>query len=140
MPKNKKLNLIANVKMPNISFINKYIINSGVRGGWGQYLNCWGDASPHRELASPHRNFASPHRDLGVPPSRFERWMIRQKRPNFSRNFGEKTLQVSAKTFFFLVFIQFRRRNHVIFTKVLSHAKCVWSGLQKRPPMQNSTI
>ena len=33
----------------------------------------------------------------------------------------------------FLVFIQFRRRNYVIFTKVQSR-------LQKRPPMQNFTI
>ena len=49
-----------------------------------QYLNCMGDASPHRKLASPHRDFASPYRDLGVPPSRFERWMIRQKRPTNS--------------------------------------------------------
>ena len=56
-----------------------------------QYLNCRGDASPHRELASPHR-------DLGVPPSRFERCMIRQKLPNSSPNFGEKPLQFPAKT------------------------------------------
>ena len=33
MPKNKQSNLIANVKTPNIDFINKYIINSGIRGG-----------------------------------------------------------------------------------------------------------
>ena len=58
-----------------------------------------GDASPNRELASPHRDLASPHRDLGVPPSRFERWMIRRKRPNPSPKFGKKTLQFSAKTF-----------------------------------------
>ena len=36
--------------------------------------------------------------------------------------------------FFFLVFTQLRGRNHIISTKVLSHAKCVWSRLQKRPP------
>ena len=35
MPKNKQWNLIASVKMPNIDFINKYIINSGIRGGGG---------------------------------------------------------------------------------------------------------
>ena len=35
MPKNKQSNLIANVKMPNISFINKYIINSKRRGKGG---------------------------------------------------------------------------------------------------------
>ena len=68
---------------------------------YNQYLNCRGDASPHRQLASPHRDLASPHRDLGVPPSRFERWMIRQKRPNSSPNFCEKPLLFSAKTFFF---------------------------------------
>ena len=33
MPKNKQSNLIAKVKTPNIDFINKYIINSGIRGG-----------------------------------------------------------------------------------------------------------
>ena len=32
------------------------------------------------------------------------------------------------------MFIQFRRRNYVTFTKVLSHSKCVWSRLQKHPP------
>ena len=41
MPKNKQSNLIANVKVPNISFINKYIINSEIReeggGGGGGY-------------------------------------------------------------------------------------------------------
>ena len=30
--KNKQLNLIASVKVLNISFINKYIINSGIGG------------------------------------------------------------------------------------------------------------
>ena len=53
-----------------------------------------GDASPHRDLASPYR-------DLGVPPSRFKRWMIRRKRPVYSPNFGEKTLQFPVKIFFF---------------------------------------
>ena len=65
--------------------------------------------------------------------------MIRRKRPNSLPNFGEKPLQFSAKIFF-LVFIQFRRRNYVIFTKVLTHAKCVWLRGQKRPPIQNSII
>ena len=32
MPENKQSNLIANVKTPNIGFINRYIINSGIRG------------------------------------------------------------------------------------------------------------
>ena len=107
----------------------------------------------------PHRDLAFPHEDLGVPLLRFECWMIRRKRPNSSPNFGEKPLQFPAKTFFFgvhlifakkhfnfrqrlpfLVFIQFRRRNYAIFTKVLSHAKSVRSRLQKPPPMQNFTI
>ena len=33
MSKNKQWNSIANVKMPNIDFINKYIINSGINEG-----------------------------------------------------------------------------------------------------------
>ena len=88
-----------------------------------------------------------------VFPTRFERWMIRRKTPNSSPNFGKKPLQFPAKTIFFclylilakntsilgeelffLVFVQFRQQNYVIFPKVLSHAKCVWSRLQKRPP------
>ena len=32
MPKNKQSNLIAVVKTPNIGFINKYIINSEIKG------------------------------------------------------------------------------------------------------------
>ena len=49
---------------------------------------------------------------------------------------GEKThqfLDSRRRLLSFLVFIQFRRRNHVIFTEVQSR-------LQKRPPMQNFTI
>ena len=38
MPKSKRSNLIANVKMPNIGFINKYIINSEMRGKGGRGL------------------------------------------------------------------------------------------------------
>ena len=38
MPKNKQLNLIASVKTPNIGFIYKYFINSGIRGGGGGKL------------------------------------------------------------------------------------------------------
>ena len=38
MPKNKQSNLIANEKMPNIGFINKYIRNLGIgRGGGGLF-------------------------------------------------------------------------------------------------------
>ena len=33
MPENKQSNLIANVKTPNIGFINKCTINSGIRVG-----------------------------------------------------------------------------------------------------------
>ena len=49
---------------------------------------------------------------------------------------GEKTYQFldsRRRLLTFLVFIQFRRRNYVIFTEVQSR-------LQKRPPMQNFTI
>ena len=35
MPKNKQSNFIPSVKMSNISFINKYILNSGI--SWGGY-------------------------------------------------------------------------------------------------------
>ena len=40
MPKNKQSNFIASVKTPNINFINKYIINSGIskRGGGNSVL------------------------------------------------------------------------------------------------------
>ena len=37
MAKNKQQNLIATLKMLNIGFINKYIINSGKKGGTIQY-------------------------------------------------------------------------------------------------------
>ena len=43
MPKNKQSNLIASVKTPNIGFINKYIIDSEIRGwggGGGGYIQC----------------------------------------------------------------------------------------------------
>ena len=40
MPKNKQSNLIARVKTPNIGFINKYIINSKIRGGGGGVSQC----------------------------------------------------------------------------------------------------
>ena len=35
MAKNKQLNLIAIIKMLNIGFINKHIINLGIGGGGG---------------------------------------------------------------------------------------------------------
>ena len=37
-----------------------------------QFLNCRGDAFPHRELASRHRDLASLHLDFSVPLSRIE--------------------------------------------------------------------
>ena len=37
MPKNKQSNFIATVKMPKISFINKHIINSEIRGKGGLF-------------------------------------------------------------------------------------------------------
>ena len=43
MPKNKQSNLIARLKTPNIGFINKYAINSGIReageGGYSVLVN-----------------------------------------------------------------------------------------------------
>ena len=59
------------------------------------------------------------------------------RRPFFfcsSPNFGEKRFNFRQRFFVFLVFIQFWRRNYVIFSKVRSHANCVWSRLPKRPP------
>ena len=37
MAKNKQSNLIGRVKMLNIGFVNKFIINSGKKGGGGGY-------------------------------------------------------------------------------------------------------
>ena len=39
MAKNKQSNLIVSVKMLNIDFVNKYIINSGRRGGYSALVN-----------------------------------------------------------------------------------------------------
>ena len=53
MPKNKQSNLIAHVKTPNIRFINKYIINSGIRGGGAiQCCCCSANLSPCHWTAS----------------------------------------------------------------------------------------
>ena len=90
-------------------------------GTYKQYLNCKGkgrDASLHRELASPHRDWASPYQDLGVPPSRFERRIIRGKRPakygRIAPNSAEKVVQKEKhfnrrrrSFFFFLLFLVF---------------------------------
>ena len=48
--------------------------------GCNQYLNCRGEASPHRDLSSPHRDLASPYRDLDVHSSKFEPWMMKRSR------------------------------------------------------------
>ena len=54
MPKNKKSNLIASVKMPNIGFINKYVINSEIKdGGYSVLINYQSFLSDHFPLASP---------------------------------------------------------------------------------------
>ena len=53
-----------------------------------------GDAFPYCKLTSPHQDLASPHQDL-------ECWMIRQKRPNSSPNFGEKRTSISVEDLFF---------------------------------------
>ena len=39
MHKNKQSDLIASVKTPKIGFINKYIINSGISGGYSVLVN-----------------------------------------------------------------------------------------------------
>ena len=39
MPRNKQSNLIANVKMPNIGFINKCILNSEISGEYSVLVN-----------------------------------------------------------------------------------------------------
>ena len=77
---------------------------------------------------------------------------MKRKRPNSSPNFGEKPLQFPAKTFFWsspnfgektlrfpaktIKFIQFRRRNYVIFYEILPHAKCVWPICKSVPPFK----
>ena len=57
-----------------------------------------------------------------------------------SSNFGKNIHFNFRRRPFLLLLIQFRRRNYVIFTKVLANAKCVWSRPPKRPPIQNFTI
>ena len=107
----------------------------GLQMGYTQYLNCRGDAGgrvPHRELACPHRDLGVPHRDLSAGWSDEKELILHLILAKNRFNFRQRP--------FFLVLIQFRRRNYVFFTKVLSHAKCVWWRLQKRPPMQNFTI
>ena len=39
MAKNKQSNLIASVKMLNVGFINKHIINLGIGGGGGYLIS-----------------------------------------------------------------------------------------------------
>ena len=55
--KNKQSNLIASVKTPNIGFINKYIINSGIKGGYSVLVNCQSLLSNIFPLAPPPRLF-----------------------------------------------------------------------------------
>ena len=99
-----------------------------------QYLNCRGDAPPHRELVDPDRDLGVPHQDLSagwsdekepasmnkfykfwlnIVPFQIagENWFWGKNTSIFGKdlktfflsspNFGEKTLQFSAKTFFF---------------------------------------
>ena len=109
------------------------LISSEHSPPWGGTIFVWG----HKQSVGGARPRYGP-RGAGSggtrPPIEIERPPSRFRRPPI-----ENWVLVPAKTFF-LAFIQFRRRNYVIFTKVLSHAKCVWSRLQKRPPMQNFTI
>ena len=55
MPENKQSNLIVNVQTPNIGFINKYIINSGLRGrgGYSVLVNYQSLLSNIFQLAPP---------------------------------------------------------------------------------------
>ena len=64
MPENKQSNLIANVKTPNIGFINKYIINSGIRvgGGYSMLVNYQSLLSNIFPLALPQLFFVIKHR------------------------------------------------------------------------------
>ena len=109
------------------------------------YLNRRGDAGGR--VAWPR---------VSVPPSRFERWMIRRKRasqheqilqnfaeytavPNYSENLFFGLHLISGKKHFnfrrrlFLVFIQFRRRNYIISTEVLSKANAFGQGCKSVP-------
>ena len=59
MPKNKQSNSIASAKTPNIGFVKKYIINSGISGGGGHsvLLNHLSLLSNIFPLASPQTVF-----------------------------------------------------------------------------------
>ena len=57
MPKNKQSNFIANVKMPNISFNNKYITNLEIREGYSVLVNYQSLFSNIFPLAPPPINF-----------------------------------------------------------------------------------
>ena len=107
-----------------------------------QYLNCRGYASPHRDLSagwSEEKGLQNPveysSKFRGKSDSEKIHFKSRRRPFFFGRHLilAKKHLDSRWRPFSFLVFIQFRRRNYVIFTKV-------WSRLQKRPPMQNFTI
>ena len=62
MAKNKQLNLIAIVKMLNIGFINKHIINLGRGGGYSVLLNYHSLASKFFSLVSSQLCFSVKYR------------------------------------------------------------------------------
>ena len=62
MAKNKQSNLIAIVKMLNIGFINKYIINFEIGGGYVVLANYQSLVSKFFSLAPPHLYFSINYR------------------------------------------------------------------------------
>ena len=76
-------------------------------GGYFQYLNCrgsGGDTSPRWAWASPHQDWASPHRDLSTgwwEEKDLQSPVEHSAKFRGNSDWKEKTLQVSAKTFFF---------------------------------------
>ena len=63
MAKNKQLDLIAIVKMLNIGFINKHIINLGIgEGGYSVLLNYYSLASKFFSLVSSQIFFSIKYR------------------------------------------------------------------------------
>ena len=85
---------------------------------YAQYLNCRGDASPHRALASPHRDLASPHRNFCVPHRELNAEWSDEKEPVIRNKIavktfvcfglhsisGTKILNFPTKTFYFYFF------------------------------------
>ena len=62
MAKNKQSNLIAIIKMLNIGFINKHIINLGIGGGYSVLLNYQSLASQFFSLVPSQLFFSIKYR------------------------------------------------------------------------------